>query len=180
MSAGKVLYDATLNCFLRIYNKLVWGLFVLTDVPVVMLSWLGPAVKTGLQNVRGRLFPETCALWLLTPAPALRPPHWCCRGLCFRGMRMEQQGFSVSLPQHRLKERLWFLKVSHDQSLPSRKHMAVNMRAACCMLQVHVCSCTILLMFMGNACFWLAGKTQQCIRTHPSQTCIRLYVTIKW
>lgn len=110
MSAGKVLYDATLNCFLRIYNKLVWGLFVLTDVPVVMLSWLGPAVKTGLQNVRGRLFPETCALWLLTPAPALRPPHWCCRGLCFRGMRMEQQGFSVSLPRHRLKERLWFFE----------------------------------------------------------------------
>lgn len=39
-----------------------WGLFVLTDAPVVMLSWPGPPVKTGLQNVRGQLFPETCAL----------------------------------------------------------------------------------------------------------------------
>lgn len=51
-----------------------WGLFVLTDMPVVTLSWLGPAVKTSLQNIRGRLFPGTCALWPLTPTPPLYPP----------------------------------------------------------------------------------------------------------
>lgn len=69
---GSVCYVA-LYWFLRIYYKLVmkhevgvrrWGCggFVFTDIPVVTLSWPDPAVKTSLQNVRGRLFPGTCAL----------------------------------------------------------------------------------------------------------------------
>lgn len=39
-----------------------WGLFILTFMFVITLSWLGLAVKISQQNVRGQLFPGTCAL----------------------------------------------------------------------------------------------------------------------
>lgn len=43
-------------------GNLKWALFVLTDGPVVTLSWLIMVVKAPLQNASATLFPGTCAL----------------------------------------------------------------------------------------------------------------------
>lgn len=83
-------------CFLGIYNKVA----VKHDVGIVcfnrracrhaVLAW--SACKTGLQNDRGGLYPGTCALWFLSPAPALQSPP-CCRGLCFSGWEWSNKAF---------------------------------------------------------------------------------------
>lgn len=84
--------------------------FVVTDIPVVTLSWLGPSVKTSLQNVRGRLFPGTCALWPLTHPPSTTSPPTGPAVVVFVLGDENEWGFSVSL----LKEQIDFLKsLSH-------------------------------------------------------------------
>ena len=148
-SAGKRFMMPPLNSFLEDLQQTLqwnmkWGLFVLTDMPVVTLSWLGPTIKTSLQNVRGRLFPGACALWPLTPAPPLHPPPVTAVEVFVLG---DENGaarlFCVTASTSAEWELLGvFKKASHDQSSPCRKHTGVNLRAASC-----VCVCVASLTY---------------------------------
>ncbi len=155
-----------------------WGLFVLTDMPVVTLSWLGPAVKTGLQNISGQLFPGTCALWPLTPYATPLPSITAVEVFVLGDENGPTRLFCVTASTAAQRE------ASHDQSLPSTKHTGVNLRASCCVcvhksksMCVHLHpqyifyilynspDIIIYTMAMENACFWLAGKLKLGIRT---------------
>lgn len=128
-SAGKHLIMQLLTVFWGFTTNLQWnmkwGLFILTDMPVVTVSWLGPAVKTNRQNVRGRLFSWNMCSLTLDPCTAPYPPHYCCRGLCFRGWEWANKAFLCHCLDSGWK------RASHEPSWASRKHAGVNLRAAC-------------------------------------------------